>query len=309
MATPTPSSPRLFSDPTMTTQPRPDTLPTLADSLARLTAASEHLASDVGPLEGDWVRFSELYQPGSPLLASMLEHEAERCPGLDRKGQVAFLLGGAVHYLTVVLAPLYLLGRQVPLLDPERLAFRTRLVAWRHGDESGTYQTIDWRFLDDTFWTDQNGALPAAGRALDSTALRGHLNRQLQSLFEPLVECLKSLSKLSRGAQWRQAADSLAGAFLTTGQVLNLESEACAEAEALLADPDSAFNNSKTGFVEISVDHPSQPGQPIRRTYRARGGCCRYYTADKGKLCATCVLVKDEERDRRLRNHLLHHHA
>lgn len=293
----------------MTSAARVHNVPSLADSLARMAAVSEHLSSDVGPLENEWVRFSELLQQASPLRDQLLAHEAERCPGLDDKGQVAFLLGGVVHYLMIVLAPLLLLGRQVPVLHPERLAFRTRQVPWQHGDESGTYQAIDWRFLDDGFWTDQHGNLPAGGVAVSSAEqLYVHLNSQLETLFEPLIERFKSISRLSRGAQWRLAADALAGAFLSTGQVLQMETQACAVAEALIGDPDAALHNSKTGFVEIAVDHPSKPGQPIRRTFRARGGCCRYYTADSGHLCSTCVLVKPVERDDRLRQHLLRHH-
>lgn len=284
-------------------------VPTLADSLARMAAVSEHLGSDVGPLEGEWTPFTELLQEQSTLRDELLALEAQRCPGLDDKGQVAFLLGGVVHYLVIVLAPLLLLGRQVPLLQADRLAFRTRQVPWQHGKESGTYQAIDWRFIDDRFWTDQNGELPAGGVAVESAAqLYRHLNDQLETLLSPLIEHFKSLSRLSRGAQWRQAADSLAGAFLTTGQALQMEAQARAVADALIGDPQVAMHNSKTGFVEIAVDHPSKPGETLRQTFRTRGGCCRYYTADSGHLCSTCVLVKPVERDERLRQHLLRHH-
>lgn len=284
-------------------------IPSLANSLARMASVSEHLQSDVGPLEDDWVLFADLLQPQSPLRDALLAGEAERCPGLDRKGQVAFLLGGAAHYLLLPLAPLLLLDRQVPPLQPHRLAFRTRQIAYQHGGETLTYQTIDWRFLDDAFWTDQPGALPSGGVAVHSAqALRAQLNTQLETLFTPLIECFKTISKLSQGAQWRIVADSLAGAFLSTGQALNRVAEARSEAEALIGDPKAAIHNSKTGFVEIVVEHPGKPGEPIRRTYRTRGGCCRYYTADNGDICSACVLVKPVERDERLRNLLLRHH-
>ncbi|PTY38700.1 hypothetical protein BGP77_10995 [Saccharospirillum sp. MSK14-1] len=293
----------------MTSAARVHRVPTLAESLGRMAAVSHHLASEVGPAEGEWVPFSELLQEQSPLRDRLLAQEAERCPGLDVKGQVAFLLGGAMHYLMVVVAPLLLMGRQVPLLDPERLAFRTRQVPWQHGKESGTYQAIDWRFAEDAFWTDQSGDLPAGGIAVSSAeALYAQLNAQLATVFEPLIERFKVISRLSRGAQWRQAADALAGAFLTTGQTLHMEPAARAVADTLIGDSRSPLHNSKTGFVEIVVDHPAKPDQTIRQTYRARGGCCRYYTADSGHLCSTCVLVKPEERDERLRNHLLNHH-
>ncbi|WP_108126194.1 (2Fe-2S)-binding protein [Saccharospirillum mangrovi] len=283
-------------------------VPSLADSLARMASVSEHLQSDVGPLDGEWVAYADLLSEHSPLRDALLAGEAERCPGLDAKGQVAFLLGGVAHYVLIVLAPLLMLGRQVPLLQPDRLAFRTRQVPYQHGGETLTYQAIDWRFLSEQFWTDQHGELPHGGFGVASAqALRAQLNAQLEVMFEPLIARLKSISKLSQGAQWRIVADSLAGAFLSTGQAINLEAQACAEADALIADPLAAIHNSKTGFVEIAVDHPSKPGQPIRRTYRARGGCCRYYTADSGHLCATCVLIKPDERDERLRNHLRHH--
>ena len=293
----------------MTSAARVYKVPTLADSLARMSAVSEHLGSDVGPLSDDWVPYSELLQENSPLRDQLLAAEAERYPGLDDKGQIAFVLGAVVHYLVVVMAPLVLLGRQVPVLHTDRLAFRTRDVPWQHGKESGTYQAIDWRFMDDAFWTDQAGELPAGGVAVDSAeALYQQFNVQLETVLTPLVERFKLLSRFSRGAQWRQAADALAGAFLTTGQVLKMEAQACAVSDALIGDPQAAMHNSKTGFVEIAVEHPGKPGEPIRRIYRTRGGCCRYYTADKGSICSTCVLVKPVERDERLRKHLLRHH-
>lgn len=310
MATRTPSCRRRCSDLMMTSAARLHPIPSLADSLARMAAVSEHLQSDVGPLEGEWVPFTELLNEQSSLRDALLAGEAERCPGLDLKGQVAFLLGGAAHYVLVVLAPLYLLGRQVPRLQPERLAFRTRQVPYQHDGKTLTYQAIDWRFLDDEFWTDQAGDLPSGGVAVATAdELRAQLNAQLAALFEPLIARLKAVCKLSAGAQWRIVADSLAGAFLSTGQVLHMEAKACAEADALIGDAQSPIHNSKTGFIEIAVDHPSEPGQPIRRTYRTRGGCCRYYTADSGHLCAGCVLVEPDEQQRRFRNHLLHHHG
>jgi len=283
--------------------------PSLAESLARMASVSHHLASEVGPAEGDWVSFNELLKEHSALRDQLLAFEAERCPGLDDKGQVAFLLGGVMHYLMIVVAPLVIMGRQVPVLTADSLAFRTREVPWQHGKESGTYQAIDWRFADDAFWTDQGGDLPAGAVAVASAeALYAQLNIQLAELFAPLIERFKAISRLSRGAQWRQAADALAGAFLTTGQTLHMEAAARAVADTLIGDPRSPLHNSKTGFVDIVVDHPAKPDQTIRQTYRARGGCCRYYTADSGHLCSTCVLVKPEERDERLRNHLLNHH-
>ena len=62
-------------------------------------------------------------------------------------------------------------------------------------------------------------------------------------------------------------------------------------------------------YFDIEVRDESQPDRVLMCiTYRAPGGCCRFYTVEGGHLCSTCVLHDPEGRyaklEAKLRNRL-----
>ncbi len=78
-------------------------------------------------------------------------------------------------------------------------------------------------------------------------------------------------------------------------------------AQAILQAPGSPLHNKQTGFVEIVVRDVAKPEQVVAcEWFRARGGCCRYYTTEaaEGEYCTTCVLRPAESRDERLHTYL-----
>jgi len=282
-----------------------DTLPTLSATLDRL-AARGGLEASVGELAPDWWAASRLMRPASSELDALLKVEAERCPGLDVKGECAFLIGDSAYYLSLVLAGLYLAERQVPALTPTQLAMRVRWLEWQRDGQSGTYPQLGFRFLTPRFWTDRQGRLPLGGRAvLGDDELRGTLRQQLEHFYLPLLVQLHGISRLSKGAGWRLIADALAAAFLQVGRELGCETYAKEEAIAIIRCKDSLLYNRQTGFFDVEVSDPHDPERIlVSRSFRARGGCCRYYTCEQGQLCSTCVLEKPDVRDSRLRDWL-----
>ncbi|WP_244610908.1 (2Fe-2S)-binding protein [Ensifer sp. M14] len=117
----------------------------------------------------------------------------------------------------------------------------------------------------------------------------------------PVIAMLKHRAGLSSGAQWRLAADSLAGGFLEIGRALGDEEDAMSKALAIVKREGTPLFSGKLRYETIEIDgHP-----PLSRVYRLRGGCCLYYRTEGGSFCDSCVLQAPEERRERLQAHLL----
>jgi hypothetical protein len=58
----------------------------------------------------------------------------------------------------------------------------------------------------------------------------------------------------------------------------------------------SPLNNRQLGYFDLTL-HDSALKEPFTYTFRARGGCGRYYTVEGAEKCPTCVLKSHEERD------------
>lgn len=100
---------------------------------------------------------------------------------------------------------------------------------------------------------------------------------------------------------WRLVGDSVSAVFLETGRTLGCEERAMTEALVVLKQPGSPLANRQMHYFDIVIRAPDDPGRVLaRRTFRSRGGCCRYYTSREGRLCTTCVLLDPRERDRNL---------
>ncbi len=132
--------------------------------------------------------------------------------------------------------------------------------------------------------------------AMFRTALEAHLT--------PLIERVYAQTKLSRHAQWMLVADACAALFLHIGQALGDEAHAKAEGMAFVKAPGSPMRSGKTGYISLRYLDRCE-------SFRARGGCCRYYTiSETGKdYCTTCVLRKPEDRDQRLLDYMAKKYA
>lgn len=278
---------------------------------AAFAAKAEHWerpACEVGALDaisaGGMRPAADLFRD-EPLIERLLSFMGGARPP-DRKGLGAYLVMTYAGPLSTAIAPV-LLGRGVvPLLDPARLGIRLGQRTVTRGGQSTTVPDIALRFPE-PFLTDsaEAAAHPLARRLPSRAALLDALRGELERHFMPLIEALHDKTGLARSAMWRLVGDSLAANFLDVGRTYGGEAEARAAALDILKADGSPLANKELHYFSIDIRDPAGGGAVIAsRTFRSRGGCCRYYTAEGGGLCSTCVLQKPQDRDRILESRL-----
>lgn len=247
-------------------------------------------ALDAPPADG--LRLDRLE---GPLLAQWLDEEMARVKGADRKLAAAYMMGRLSWSLTLPLSGLALLDAWIGDASPGAFAFAVRHVPWESEGETGIAPICD-------IWLDP-ARLAFASCDDDQGARRFKL--AYEAVLSPLVDAMNAYSSLPRNALWRLAGDSLSAGFLNAGKELGCPERAMAVALSMLREKDTPLYAKQTGFVEIRI--PERP--EISEWFRARGGCCRYYTAEGGEYCTTCVLRDAESRDHRLLDYLRRTHA
>ncbi|WDZ75420.1 (2Fe-2S)-binding protein [Ensifer adhaerens] len=128
--------------------------------------------------------------------------------------------------------------------------------------------------------------------------------RRFTAHLAPIITVLKKRTGLSSGAQWRLAADALAGAFLELGRALGDEARGMAEALAIVKRRGSRLFSEELCYEEITASDPAG-GERLSRQYRIRCGCCLYFRTEGGSFCDTCVLLEPADRRARLAAHLM----
>ncbi|WP_210530469.1 (2Fe-2S)-binding protein [Rubellimicrobium arenae] len=214
----------------------------------------------------------------------LAEHQALR-PGMDRKAAGAFLLGGLVQEIMEPIAARELDQPDAAWPDASRIALR---LAWARWIEGGyDIPVLTYRVEVDPVAEDA----PPTCRTAAVVRQHGHL-----------VTALAGRTGLSVGALWRLVTDSVAAACLEAGRSRRNPAGGMDLANRILGDRSSPLFNRQWGFFELDAQRPD--GRCVRDWFRARGGCCRYYTAQGGEFCSTCVLRPAESRDALLRNWL-----
>jgi hypothetical protein len=276
------------------------TTPLLA-TLERIRPLDEHyLTAEVGAPEPGWFCAADLVVPGSPLLVEGLARQTALYSGMQPRTAGAFFIGEYVWYVFAAAVGAYLAEQRVPDLAPERLALRYRSYTWEGEGESTPAERIDVRFRSPRCAT--LPADPAANQRdvtvlPDRDALREQFRTALEAHLTPLIAQIHALTGFGPRAQWNLASDACAALFLNLGKALGDAERAQAEGLAFVKAAGSPLNNPQTGY--FTVEHNGRCA-----TFRARGGCCRYYTLPPGEKCTLCVLRPPEERDARLRAYL-----
>ncbi len=274
----------------------------LRTSLEALARLRKEPAIDIGGLEPGWRTAASVWADDAAL-ERLLAAQAAFTVDLDRKAQAAYLvIGHSMTLSTAVVVPLLVSG-VVPSIAPEgtALRFHTRAVS-RHGrifeELNASLRLISPVFAtDEPLWAGHPESRPLPDRA----ALLEHMRDEIESHFRPLVRRLNRLTELPPHAMWRLVGDSVSAVFLDVGRTLGCEERAKEEALAVLKKSGSPLCNRQMHYFDIVIHAPDHPDRILaRRTFRSRGGCCRYYTSKEGKLCTTCVLLDPRERDRNL---------
>lgn len=252
-------------------------------------------AVEIGPMAPGFTPVPSLFADDR-FLAKMLDRQQAGTPGLDAKGAAAYFISEYAGVLGIAAASPFLSHGLVPAFAPENCALAFELPA--EGRPRVRLRLLDPRCATDKPMNAQHGS---SYRQVDREGLRSELRGGLEAHMEPLIHRLRGQTGLPWQAMWRLVSDSVAARFLEAGRQFGCEESAQAEALAILKAPGSPLANRQMHFFEIVIrDQANPPGIIARRSFRARGGCCRFYTAPGGSYCSTCVLVTPHERHRRI---------
>jgi hypothetical protein len=258
----------------------------LAATLGRVSALDEYLALELGTGEGDgWIAATEL----GAALPTILRRVGEDAGTDDRRIQAALFVWSYAWKVAAPAIACYLVERRVPDVGPGNVAVRI--------DGGGGVRALALRSARFAELADGpasvRGALPLAGDAELLAWLRGRLEVHLALA----VGAVRACSPIGRRAPWALAADACADAFLHVGKKLGREDDSCLEAETFLEPRSGSRLRSRASFFTLE-----RAGR--HETFLRRASCCLYYKVPGGEYCATCPLLSEPERERRLRAEL-----
>lgn len=268
-----------------------------ADSLTEATALQQSMWPEVpcsaGPMLAGWTTSAALFSSPSAL-EEFLDYEGSFDPGVDLKSRAAFLMSDYCYIFFMATVPL-LVGRGVvPDVSPEAVSLQFYTHHGEHDGEPMTVRRAHVRLLSPQIFTDRDAG--PFSTVTDHAGLCERFRIGVEQHFHPLVEALAKRTGFSKNAQWRLVGDAIAGRFLDVGRRFGCLTEAMASAMAIVKVQGSPLNNRQLGYFDLTL-HDSALKEPFTYTFRARGGCCRYYTVEGAEKCPTCVLKSHEERD------------
>ncbi|MCA1439682.1 ferric iron reductase [Ensifer sp. IC4062] len=255
-------------------------------AVAWLKATFPEVACSLTP-DKDMQLPSAFWAEGSADVEACLAYQNRFGAGMDDKVQAAHLIAFYSHQLSLAAAAVYLCSGRVADVAGLRFEHYARPL------KAGAVDAGRFHFYMGPI--DVSGSDPENADELFHNIFVAHL--------KPVIALLKRRCGLSLRAQWRLAADSLAGAFLEVGRRRGTEAEAIAQALAIVQRAGSPLCSEKLCYETIEAT--AEDGKELSRMYRMRSGCCLYYRTDGGSYCDSCVLLERETRRERLRTHLL----
>lgn len=254
------------------------------------------------PASLDDLRWTDLKSASDDHLKQWLAAQGSRTDGpdelLEPRTQCSYLIGRLALRLSCVLASLTLDGRF--MIDPKQLdelCLRAWREPWSHVDVSGARESGVVLHIDPLV----TPHMMMDTAQLEELARIDLCRRVLNIFFEPVITRLRVITGLSEQAQWRLVADMAAGAFLRTAKDLGDAAKGMALGRQLVRGERSKLTNKQVDYINVTLhdDHPEEDW------FLSRGGCCRWYTTqDPVDYCATCVLLKPEQKREKLADYM-----
>lgn len=264
-------------------------------ALATRSAMWPETVTDLGALEPGWISAEALFADAAAV-EEYLAYEGSFYQRVDRRTSAAAMMVDYSYIFAMATVPLLAGFGIVPDLSPRNYALQFHLAPLEHDGQTLDVRRAHIRFLSTTFRTNREVRMDAAHQPVESTDICDLYRQAVEDHMRPLVETLSDRTGLSRSALWRLVADAIAAGFLDAGRRFDRLEEAQAMAMKILKQPGSPLCNRQLHFFELTLRDDEQR-KLLSWTFRARGGCCRYYTVEEGKLCHTCVLKKREDRN------------
>lgn len=286
-------------------EPKRQTSP-LRSALASQAALWPEIKVELGGIEPGWIS-AEAFFASDVMIEEFLDYEASFNEGTDRKTSASLMMTDYAYVFSLATVPAFTGFGILPDLSPSRVALQFHATQDEHDGHVHEVRRAHVRYLSADFSTTRtdDAAHPDARGPMAHDQIAEAYCCSVQTHFEPLIGQLHARTGLARNALWRLVADALAGRFLDAGRQLGCLDAAKASAMAILKRPGSPLNNRQLCYFDLTV--LDRERQPFSYTFRARGGCCRYYTVDGGTYCKTCVLKDPRERDEDLRQAMRSH--
>lgn len=246
------------------------------------------VAASLGLATAGFLTVTNAWRRDGGMIEGLLDYQTRFAIGMDDRTKGAHLISFYSHHLSIAAGAVYLRTGLMPDLGPDSLAiqFGPRGAS---GPSAQPFPTDIRRFhfRFGRFFHDVPGTPLFHDAFVESLA--------------PVIEMLQARTGLSPVAQWRLAADGIAGAFLEIGMAQGEEERAMAAALAIVKKEGSPLSSAALRYERIDAVYG---GSPVERIFRLRSGCCLYYRTEGGDFCDVCVLLGDEAQKSRLRAHL-----
>lgn len=263
----------------------------IAGSIAWLATRFPQVAVSQGPeRSGEFLTVNTAWHCEGGMIGRLLDYQNRFAAGMDDRVRGAHLVSFYSHHLSIAAAALHLRAGLVPDLHADCLGLRFEPIVAHDcvsAEEGGQPDAFRLHFRFGKFARGEDWAALFQDGFVES--------------FTPMIEALQVRTGLSPAAQWRLAADGIAGAFLDVGRALGEEERAMAAALAIIGRSGSPLFTDTLRYQRISA---VCQGVAAERVFRLRSGCCLYYRTVGGDYCDVCVLLDEETRKSRLRAHV-----
>lgn len=281
-------------------EPGQDSRP-LTEALAARAQLWAEPQIDTGDMGPGWMTCAAIFANDSAL-NGQLASRASSNKGADPKTCAALFMLTYCSMFSLTTVPLLIGFRVVPDLTPDKLALQLFSKTIERDGKEEVVQRARVRLLSCAVSTDRQGEAghPDADLLPNAGALCEAFRQQVEGHFQPLIAALHRLTGLAQSALWRLVGDSLGASFLEAGRRYHCLGDAKAMALTVLKHPGSPLTNRELRFVEVTVRDDACPDRVLTDTFRARGGCCRFYLIEGNPLCVTCVLQDEAAIERSL---------